>query len=170
MLMKLFIYLMFQSVYICPSVYNLICGVSDIFNIATVVSGSVPLLKAGHSDRKLTLINDRDLRTCHWPYNKRCYIMMLERWPWSKLQATGTEKIKQQTKRWRDRKRDGETDKQMERQGQMVRQNTPLIINLWGKISRIAVTLRIKQMFEKLCVKQFGRWYTVNSECFCVCV
>lgn len=33
----------------------------DIFNIATVVSGSVPLLKAGHSDRKLTSINDLDL-------------------------------------------------------------------------------------------------------------
>lgn len=76
-----------------------------------------------------------------------------------------TEKeMERQINRWRDRWT------QIKRKGQMVRQNTPPIINLWGKISKIAVTLKIMQMFEKLCVKQFGRWYTVNSECFCVCI
>lgn len=75
------------------------------------------------------------------------------------------------------KREDRMTEKEMERQinrwrerDKMVRQNTSPIINLWGKISRIAVTLRIMQMFEKLCVKQFGRWYTVKCECFCVCV
>lgn len=77
---------------------------------------------------------------------------------------TTDKEMERQKKRWRDRWT------QIKRQGQMVRQNTLQIINLWGKISKIPVSLRIMQMFEKLCVKQFGRWYTVKCECFCVCV
>lgn len=65
MLMKLFIYLAISHApkclqeceCYCPSVNNLICGVPDTFHIATVVSGSVSLLKVGHSDMQEADLN-----------------------------------------------------------------------------------------------------------------